>query len=67
MPEWIVQQLNFEEIAKEWILGGYPAAISQPLTADVKRINMLPMTDFVADMITKFLAEAQGQAFRAAG
>jgi hypothetical protein len=67
VPKWVDQQVNFHACGKEWVTGGFPAALGQPLTANVKRINDLPMTDFVADLIKKALVDLQTQAFRDAG
>jgi hypothetical protein len=66
VPNWITQQIDIEDIVKEWCSGA-PAAIGLPLTADVKRMNNLPMIDIVAQQITTFLAEIQAQGMRSAG
>ena len=66
VPSWIERQINIDACIKEWC-SGIPAAISRPLTADTKRINSLPVSDFVADLIKQFLAEAQMQGLREAG
>jgi hypothetical protein len=38
---------------------GLPAAIGRPLTADVPRMNHLPMTPFIENTLIQFLAEVQ--------
>lgn len=63
VPEWIFQRVNFDERAQEWC-SGFAATLGHPLTSDVKRINSLPMTGFIADLITKFLIETQVQGLR---
>ena len=45
---------HFDEWSK-----GLPAAIGRPLTPDVPRMNRLPMTPFIEDTLTRFLAELQ--------
>jgi hypothetical protein len=63
VPSWIAQRVNVEECSREWC-SGFPATIGRPLTADVKRINKLPVTEFVGKLITDFLAEAQMEGLR---
>ena len=65
VPSWIARQINIDACIKEWC-SGIPAAIARPLTADVKRINNLPVTDFVADLIKQFLVETQMRGLREA-
>jgi hypothetical protein len=57
-PRWLLERVSIEECANEWC-SGFPGTIGRPLTPDVKRINDLPMTDFVERMITEFLVETQ--------
>ncbi|BCM16363.1 hypothetical protein MJ8_01210 [Mesorhizobium sp. J8] len=63
-PDWIQQRFDMEQCSREWYAGGFPAAIGQPLTPDVKRINNLPMTEFVGKLITDFLAQTQMEGLR---
>jgi len=59
-PRWISERISIEECAHEWSTG-FPGTIGRPLAPDVKRINNLPMTDFVEKLITDFLVETQMQ------
>lgn len=59
-PAWISQRVNLRECAQEWA-SGFPGTIGQLLSADVKRMNNLPMTDFVSKLLTDFMAEVQMQ------
>lgn len=57
-PRWISERVPVQDCAREWC-AGYPATIGRPLDAEVKRINDLPMSDFVEELITQFLVETQ--------
>ncbi|MGZ8999210.1 MAG: hypothetical protein ACXW2T_10190, partial [Allosphingosinicella sp.] len=54
----IAERVSIVDCAREWC-SGFPGTIGRPLTAEVKRINALPMTDFVETLITDFLVETQ--------
>lgn len=55
--EW-AQRLDLKATFKDWV-GGFPGTIGRPLTDGVQRMNGLPVTPFIADTLTKFLAELQ--------
>lgn len=57
-PQWIAQRIKLRERAEEWC-SGFPGTIGRPLSKEVKRINNLPMSDFVADLVTDFLVQMQ--------
>ena len=57
-PAWIGAHVNLRDCVTEWC-SGFPAAIGRPLSADVRRLNDLPMTDFVEKMLTEFLIQTQ--------
>lgn len=57
-PEWLRNAIDLPGLAQEW-RSGFPATIGRPLDAEVQRINGIPMSDFVAETITRFLAETQ--------
>ncbi len=57
-PRWITERVSIEECARSWC-AGFPGTIGRPLTSEVKRINDLPMSDFVEKLITDFLIETQ--------
>lgn len=63
-PAWIARQIDVDSRVQEW-RSGLPAVSGRQLTADVKRIGGLPMTDFIAGMINDFLVEAQVQGIQA--
>lgn len=60
VPGWIAERVDCEAIAHEWCLG-FPGTIGRPIDADVQPINDLPMSEFVAQLITDFLARTQAQ------
>jgi hypothetical protein len=59
-PAWISQRFDLRECAVEWC-SGFPGTIGRPLSPDVKKINNLPMSDFVEQTLTKFLVEMQAR------
>lgn len=59
-PSWIAERVNLRECVQEWC-HGFPGAIGRPLSAEVKRMNDLPVTEFVEKMLTDFLVEQQMQ------
>jgi hypothetical protein len=63
VPPAFAQQLDLKEIFKEWV-SGFPGTIGRPLTPDVERMNGLPVTPFIAETLTRFLAELQADGIR---
>lgn len=59
-PAWISGRIDLGECADEWT-SGFPGTIGRRLAPDVKRLNDLPMTDFVHTQLTGFFAEMQAQ------
>lgn len=57
-PAAIASKIDARAHFDEWS-NGLPAAIGRPLTADVPRMNHLPMTPFIEDTLIQFLAELQ--------
>jgi hypothetical protein len=57
-PAWIAQRINVRECAVEWC-SGFPGTIGRVLSPDVKRMNNLAVSDFVAETLTQFLADMQ--------
>jgi hypothetical protein len=57
-PDWISKRIDIEERSREWC-GGFPATLGRPLTPEVKRINNLPMTDFIETRIRDYMVEVQ--------
>ncbi len=62
-PQWLSSETNLGNLAKEW-LSGYPGTIGRPLDGEVRRINNIPMTDFVAELLTDWMAQIQAQGLR---
>jgi len=58
VPRDWASRIDLKSMFMEWS-GGFPGTIGRPLTDDVPRMNGLPMTPFIADTLTKFLAELQ--------
>ena len=57
-PPAIAEKIDARAHFDEWS-SGLPAAIGRPLTPDVPRMNHLPMTPFIEETLTRFLAELQ--------
>ena len=55
--EW-ASRFDLKESFMEWS-GGFPGTLGRPLTADVQRMNGLPVTPFIAETLTRFLADLQ--------
>ena len=60
VPSQWAQRSDLREQVKEWA-SGFPGAIGRPLTPDVPRLNGLPMTPFIEDVLIKHLADLQMQ------
>jgi hypothetical protein len=58
VPSALQQKVDLKAKFMEWV-DGFPAVIGRPLTADVKRMNGLPVTEFIGETLTKFLADVQ--------
>jgi hypothetical protein len=54
----LAAQIGPANIAEEWCWG-FPAVYTQPLTAETERMNNLPVTGFIAQTLTNFLADMQ--------
>lgn len=59
-PAWISEHVNLNECADEWT-SGFPGTIGRQLSPDVKRLNDLPMSDFVHKQLIDFMAETQAR------
>lgn len=62
-PAWMHDILDLRQLAADWG-GGYPATIGRPLDESVKRMNGIPMSDFVAKTLTDWLARLQADGLR---
>jgi hypothetical protein len=58
IPNKLAAQIGPANIAEEWCWG-FPAVYTQPLTAETERMNNLPVTGFIAQTLTNFLADMQ--------
>ena len=63
VPPVFERQLPMKELFKEWV-SGFPGTIGRPLTPDVERMNGLPVTPFIAETLTRFLAQLQADGLR---
>jgi len=61
-PEW-AGRMDLKSVFMEWT-SGFPGTIGRPLTDDVERMNGLPVTPFIAETLTRYLAELQAQGLR---
>lgn len=62
-PPEFVRKIDDKAVFREWV-GGWPGAIGRPLTPDVERMNGLPVTPFIAEVLTTHLAELQMNGLR---
>jgi hypothetical protein len=62
-PEWMRHEVDVVKLANEWI-EGFPATIGRPLDASVPRMNGIPMTEFVENLLTDWLARLQADGLR---
>ena len=58
VPAQWAEQFDLKTMFKEWS-AALPGTIGRPLTPDVQRMNGLPVTPFIAETLTRFLAEMQ--------
>lgn len=57
-PHELLAKIDDKAVFRDWA-GGLPGTIGRPLTPDVERMNGLPLTPFIADVLTRHLAEMQ--------
>ena len=60
--DW-AKTIDLKAMFMEWT-SGFPGTIGRPLTEDVERMNGLPVTPFIAETLTRYLAEMQAQGLR---
>lgn len=58
VPPSLDAKIDSKAVFRDWA-GGFPGTIGRPLTPDVERMNGLPMTPFIANTLTQFLADLQ--------
>lgn len=59
-PPWMRERVDLDSLAADW-LTGYPATIGRPIDETVRRLNGLPMSDFVHQTLTDWMANLQMQ------
>ena len=63
VPAQLAKGLNDKEIFRDWV-GGFPGTIGRPLDDSVPRMNGLPMTPFIEDLLIRTLANLQAEGLR---
>ena len=63
VPAELAKGLNDKEIFRDWA-GGIPGTIGRPLDDSVPRMNGLPMTPFIEDVLIRALASIQADGLR---
>lgn len=63
VPPVFERQLPVKEVFNEWV-SGFPGTIGRSLTPDIERMNGLPVTTFIAETLTRFLAQLQADGLR---
>lgn len=57
-PDWLTNEVDVEAQLVGWG-GGWPGTLTHPLKSDTARLNGLPLTPFIEQVLTNFLVEAQ--------
>ena len=60
VPRALAEGIDLRAVFNDWA-SGFPGAIGRRLTDDVERMNGLPVTPFIAETLTRFLAELQAR------
>jgi hypothetical protein len=60
VPAAWAKRVDVTALVREWA-SGWPGTIGRPLTADVPRMNGLPMTPFISELLTQELARLQAE------
>lgn len=63
VPPAYARTMDLKAVFMEWT-SGFPGVIGHRLTDDVERMNGLPVTPFIAETLTRFLAELQARGLR---
>ena len=58
IPPALADKIDRKSAFLEWA-DGFPGTIGRPLTDDIERMNGLPVTPFISETLTKFLADLQ--------
>jgi hypothetical protein len=65
VPHHLASRVNLQAMMSDW-LSGFPGTISRPLDASVPRLNGLPMTPFIENVLVEELARLQADGLRQA-
>ena len=63
VPKPFGERIKINAVLHEWI-SGFPGTIGRPLDDSVPRMNGLPVTPFIADILTTELARLQAEGLR---
>ncbi len=63
VPDGFMNRANLESAAREWG-SGFPGTIGRPLDASVERMNGLPITPFIGEVLTNELTRLQMDGLR---
>ncbi|HEY0164202.1 MAG TPA: hypothetical protein VGB39_02390 [Sphingomicrobium sp.] len=63
MPQSMASGLDDKAIFRDWA-GGFPGTIGRPLDDSVPRMNGLPVTPFINDVLIRYLADVQAGGLR---
>lgn len=62
-PPELMRNTDDKAVFRDWA-GGFPGTIGRPLDDSVPRMNGLPMTPFIEDVLTRELARLQAEGLR---
>ena len=65
-PPELASKVDGKAVFRDWV-GGFPGTIGRPLDDSVPRMNGLPMTPFIENILINYLAEMQADALRERG
>jgi len=63
-PEWMRERGNLQQQSSDWG-SGFPSTIGRLIDTDVKRLNDIPMSDFVHQTLVDWMAKMQAQSMHA--
>lgn len=65
-PPDLAAKVDGKAVFRDWV-GGFPGTIDRPLDYSVPRMNGLPVTPFIENILINYLAEMQANALRERG
>jgi hypothetical protein len=63
VPPELARGIDDKEVFRDWA-GGFPGTIGRPLDDSVPRMNGLPVTPFIEDVLIRALASLQADGLR---